>query len=87
VLQLGFVCLLILELHWLTSLQNKALLADIQSHAASQKQWLGRGEEQIIMLQLKKKDHLEKLRENRCKIFPVLPRTSVNIPPWGMGAC
>jgi len=55
VLQLGFVCLLILEWHWLTSIQNKALVADIQSHAASQKQWLGRWEEQIIMLQLKKK--------------------------------
>jgi len=49
------VCVLILELHWLTSFQNKALLADTQSHAASQKQWLDRWEEQIIMLQLKKK--------------------------------
>jgi hypothetical protein len=54
-LRLGFVCLLLLELHWLTSLQNSALLADIQSHAASEKQWLDRWEEQIIMLQFKKK--------------------------------
>jgi hypothetical protein len=31
--QLGFVCL-DKELHWLTILQNKAMLTDIHSHAA-----------------------------------------------------
>jgi hypothetical protein len=35
----------------------------------------------------REKEHLKTLGENRCKIFPVLPRTSANIPPWGMGAC
>ena len=59
VLQLGFVCLLILELHWLISLQNKLSLADIQSRAASQKQRFDRWVKQIIKLQLKKKVNLK----------------------------
>jgi hypothetical protein len=71
VLQLGFVSLLILDLPWLISLQNKALLADIQSHAASQRQWLDRWEKQIIMLRgggggRKKKKKIKNLKKILC---------------------
>jgi hypothetical protein len=56
---------LILEWHWLTSFQNKALLVDIQSHVESQKQWLVRWEEQTIMLQLKKKKSFENVKRKQ----------------------
>lgn len=65
VLQLGFMCLLILGLHWLTSLQNKLLLADIQSRAASQKQGFDRWEKQTINLWLKKKSSFENIKRKQ----------------------